>query len=555
MAKGLLSKKPKKKNLEPGTIMLPDTESSEDEDEEEEKRKEEARKAREARERKRQGFDDNALKDPEMGRRHFVPKKEDKPAKSAEAYDLDPYGKDEELLEDPNEKKLRLDTSTTALDKLDKMISASKAREGDDTTRKTTIKDELKEAQDRIKTIAVEVEKTKKQRETLLDLEDVTRDLDGLVTEKGGKVKDAWDTLKEMEGDIQKTRWTGVDEFGRLAQWPSPSFKEDRRGFLHAVHVQLMKDIGKGFSQLKDLLEPFYDFKKKYRGLYTSAYFPLVMKEVAYLHVQMEMLWWDPLGMTDADKEDMVGRPIIAAPSLDDFEWFQALCDYSMEKGDPDSQLVPQVVIDEIYPIIVHYLNVWDIRDPVETKRLCAVVEEAKSFLEKRQEPLQLLENTLKGRIDRASPGLTPEFAAMTGKNLSLFFGIFPDTFLGPLIVSLWKDRISMELPDILWPLTLHIIPDNELRRYFQDIEQTLHECRGTSLESIATDIIKKIRGPLAVQVVDERKEFDSDSLSDVPDGVRSDDDDDPPIPVRSMDLGPEPEEQEDGVIKWSRYT
>jgi len=504
MAKGILQKNKKRKKPQPGDIILPDTDPSEEEDDLEAdindaKLKEDAQVAREKREMQRQGRVTSKVKELEQRRSFFKPKVEQRPEKSTEAFDFvfsptKNRGKETSpICEDKFSKRL---CSSRALEDLEKLIEKAKDREGDANTRKVTEKEELKDAITTMEQTRHQIEQAKIQRELFLDIEDLVRDIEGLIEEKAGKIADAAETLRMMERDVSLQRWKGEDEFGRQAVWPSTSFMEDRRSFLSAVQNQLLKDIGDDFSSLKNILEPFGEMKGKYRGLYTSSYIPLSMKEVVQTHVKLELLWWDPLHFAGCGfGERVAGRPIVTAAFFDDFDWFKALCDYSMDEFDPDSNLIPSVIIHEIFPIITHYVDIWDMRDPSETKLLRDVIEEASAFLDQGKDDPRILEleKKIEGRMGKVK--LTAHEACQVAKNISELHGVLNDDCLGPLLVKLWTDFISAEPPRHRWSLLLDMMPDNSLKVYFQPMANTLTESGDHRLHQLTKDIFEKLQG------------------------------------------------------------
>eukprot|EP00397_Hematodinium_sp_SG-2012_P029505 GEMP01031176.1.p1 GENE.GEMP01031176.1~~GEMP01031176.1.p1 ORF type:complete len:580 (+),score=137.98 GEMP01031176.1:204-1943(+) len=473
--RGLVQKKEKK--TKSGPIVLPDTDPSDedaddlDADIEEATRQEEAQAAREKREQLRQGINKHG----EPVRRkpfNFKPQPEARPSKATEAFDIsmDPA----EIVTEIPVVATQL-SATQALANLEQMIVKAKIREQNAKTRIETAHEELEGMKISIEQTKDQMEKAKSRRELMIDCEEQVKDIAGLIDAKAGKVSDAVATLRGMEKEASKERWTGEDEFGRALKWPSESFVDDRISFLKAVHKQLLKDIGDNFSALDSLLKPFSTMKKQHRGLYTSAYIPRSIKEVVQTHIKLELLWWDPLHFVgDIGDERPGGRSLIHSPSLDDFEWFEALCDYSLDDNDPDTHLVPSMVKQEVYPIISHYIQIWDMRNADETRWLRDVVEESVTFLENNDKPLRDLEKTLKERVDNLE--ISSSDAAAAGKNLAMFHDVFAEDFLGALLLDLWSVRVSKAPAEQKWDLLLEMIPANALRSHFQPLAMALSD-------------------------------------------------------------------------------
>jgi len=414
--------------VRPDQILLPDTDAEETDLEaalEEARLEEDVRVAREKREQKRLGIH---TEDGSPKRKHFVPQPDQRPAKTTEAFDIMGDGVFDEVpvvLAHLNVKQ--------AMDDLETLIIVTRKREREAEARVFTAQDEYDASKFTIEETNEQIKKAKIKRECLLDCEEQVKNIAGLMEAKAGKIADAVETLRSMEKGASAQR---VDELG-IQKWPSKAFEDDRFAFLRAVDKQILKDIGESFAALDSLLQPFRRMKLHYRGLYTSAYIPLSIKEVVQMHIKLELLWWDPLHFVGDVVEQPGGRRLIQDPALDDFPWFKALCDYSLDDNDPDTDLVPFMVVQEVFPIISHLVEIWDMQDARETQRLRAVIEEFATFLEADDKPLRDLEKTLKQRVETLD--LNQREAASLGENLSIFHGVFGEDFLQSLILECTK--------------------------------------------------------------------------------------------------------------------
>ena len=67
-----------------------------------------------------------------------------------------------------------------------------------------------------------------------------------------------------------------------------------------------------------------------------------------------ELCRWDPLQLIPGTLKD---TPIVNAVSLEGFEWYNTVIDYSDGVRDPDEQLVPTLVKKVVFPRIEHYIK------------------------------------------------------------------------------------------------------------------------------------------------------------------------------------------------------
>lgn len=100
---------------------------------------------------------------------------------------------------------------------------------------------------------------------------------------------------------------------------------------------------------------------------------------------RIELCRWDPLQLIPGTLKD---TPIVNAVSLEGFEWYNTVIDYSDGVRDPDEQLVPTLVKKVIFPRIEHYIKIWDCSSPTQTQCLVDLMAEAYLFVEKLPDPL-----------------------------------------------------------------------------------------------------------------------------------------------------------------------
>eukprot|EP00927_Polykrikos_kofoidii_P072783 TRINITY_DN68878_c0_g1_i1.p1 TRINITY_DN68878_c0_g1~~TRINITY_DN68878_c0_g1_i1.p1 ORF type:complete len:1008 (-),score=202.50 TRINITY_DN68878_c0_g1_i1:123-2933(-) len=188
------------------------------------------------------------------------------------------------------------------------------------------------------------------------ELDELAWGLAGLLDAKVGKLRQASQTLKQMENDVVAKRWRRrarcltddlvsnggasiskptVSEIGDaegmteppiarirdrraarrasrrcgreaapLEGWDTSSASEidevdewaaDRSAFCSAAHKQIFGDVAEPFSNVLTLLKPLEKSKRRLANDYEKAFVPVSLPEMLSMYVEYSLLWWDPL--------------------------------------------------------------------------------------------------------------------------------------------------------------------------------------------------------------------------------------------------------------------
>lgn len=323
-----------------------------------------------------------------------------------------------------------------ALAKLWATVKSIEEGETDRVGRSKDLDENCEEADKQLKFLKRQSDKLDKGLRTAQELDQYVWSLAGLLDAKVSKLRQAGETLRQMEREFSERRTKrrrrnlvatlrsagavlsaaggedqdvapeadGAPSRPRQSRrkepregWDTSSasedglgeFSEDRAAFCVAAHKQIAADVSEEFSATPALLEPLKGAKKKLlKGEYSQAFVPQSLPEALSMHIEHSLLWWDPLqlcsrGGSNASSASWGPRRPVAAAQLESFEWFDELSGFTelLGESDPDAELVPQLVQRCVFPEVARRLrDCWDVTSAPQSERVAQLLDECLLF-------------------------------------------------------------------------------------------------------------------------------------------------------------------------------
>mmetsp|Transcript_156415 Transcript_156415/g.501809 ORF Transcript_156415/g.501809 Transcript_156415/m.501809 type:complete len:830 (-) Transcript_156415:59-2548(-) len=323
-----------------------------------------------------------------------------------------------------------------ALAKLWATVKSIEEGETDRVGRSKDLDENCEEADKQLKFLKRQSDKLDKGLRTAQELDQYVWSLAGLLDAKVSKLKQAGETLGQMEREFSERRTKRrrrnlvaalrsagavlsaagsedqeeAPEADRAPRRPRQSrrkepregwdtssasedglgeLSEDRAAFCAAAHKQIAADVSEEFSATPALLEPLKGAKKKLeKGEYSQAFVPQSLPEALAMHIDHSLLWWDPLqlcsrGGSNASSASWGPRRPVAAAQLESFEWFDELSGFTelLGEADPDAELVPQLVQRCVFPEVARRLrDCWDVTSAPQSERVAQLLDECLLF-------------------------------------------------------------------------------------------------------------------------------------------------------------------------------
>eukprot|EP00929_Paragymnodinium_shiwhaense_P061948 TRINITY_DN30938_c0_g1_i1.p1 TRINITY_DN30938_c0_g1~~TRINITY_DN30938_c0_g1_i1.p1 ORF type:complete len:834 (+),score=230.02 TRINITY_DN30938_c0_g1_i1:97-2598(+) len=114
----------------------------------------------------------------------------------------------------------------------------------------------------------------------------------------------------------------------------------DRTALCAAAHKQILGDVAEQFSSAKAVLLPITSAKKHLQAEYDKAFVPMSLPETLQMHISQSLLRWDPLQLTSSSKVGGGKLKENHGPTygtqLEDFDWFSDLASFTEMRGDDD---------------------------------------------------------------------------------------------------------------------------------------------------------------------------------------------------------------------------
>jgi len=357
-------------------------------------------------------------------------------------------------------------------------VTDMESSERDREARGKDLKASSDNASEQLETVKKQARKLERRLKVAQDLDEHAWSLAGLLDAKASKLKQATETLGQMEREFterltKRRRFHLIEELqasgatisrpreedsekasmkprdpDRRSRQKTPGYDSssaseddaeelavDRAAFCAAAHKQIEADVGEDFVLTKQLLKPLKAAKTDLeKGDYNQAYLPQSLPEALSLHVGQSLLWWDPLetcqskGHSSSSSSSTRWGPRRSSTTsqLDDFEWFADLSSYTELDGDDDvdADLVPQLIQKYVIPEIARRArDCWDVTSSRQSSAMAKLIDECLLFESDTGESSAFgsLVNDIFERLGRGLEDLAPE-VFVAASNMSRWY-------------------------------------------------------------------------------------------------------------------------------------
>uniref|UniRef100_A0AAV1T5B2 GCF C-terminal domain-containing protein n=1 Tax=Peronospora matthiolae TaxID=2874970 RepID=A0AAV1T5B2_9STRA len=265
------------------------------------------------------------------------------------------------------------------------------------------------------------------------------------------------------------------------------------------VEDDLFGDAIDEFKSLERVYGRFQEWKAKFPQVYKDVFCELAQEKLFAPYVQAELLYWDPLGMTDAQPE--LGK----AWSLDDLTWYQVLRKHLPKSSNDDRNSgghVDSVLLYQIRHVLLENVRVavssyYDPYSSLQVRSLSLLLEEIdrQGYSANVEGALQMLVNTVleafASETKRTVLVALDQNTAMSSEDVIVFaryllekFATLQDNLL-TLFVALPRGPLAASAFGCLLQVLHHLLAYVRLCR----------ERHKTQLVAMATQVIRQLSG------------------------------------------------------------